>query len=160
MFRRRSHLLIAISLLAISACAQTASQYTASSLPEISPNFKPYPGDDRHLEDTSAGVLYQNSAFAHGYRHGYEQGFHVGDIDVHMGRAARPISKLKEYQQSTHEYFAPFGSKLLFQQGYEAGLKSGYGDAIFGREFRASQRFRNLAAGLNELGSPSHRSDF
>jgi len=157
---RRLLFLIALPLLAIPVCAQTSSQYTSASSPAVSSSSRSSFGGDRHFQDTPVGSLYQSSAFAHGYRHGYERGFHVGDTDVHMGRAARVIPKLKEYQPAMQEYSVIFGSRQLFQEGYQAGFSSGYNDAISGLEFRASERISNAASGLNAVLSPSRRSYF
>jgi len=160
MFYRELYFLIAVPLLAISVCAQTSSQYAASSSPAIPSSSKPFFGGDKHFQDTPVGTLYQDSAFAHGYRHGYEQGFHSGDVDVHMGRTVRAVPELKEYRQGFREYSDTFGSKQLFQEGYQAGFVSGYNDAILGLEFRASERIRSVAAGLNPILSPNRRSYF
>ena len=154
---RGLHCLIAVMSLAISACTQTSSQYASTSSSSISSSPRPFFGGERHLQDSPVGALYQNSAFAHGYRHGYEQGFHAGDVDVHMGRTVQVVPKSKD---GSRDYSAMFGSKLLFQEGYQAGLRSGYNDAILGLEFRASERIRSVASGLNPVLSPSRRSYF
>jgi len=154
---RGLHCLIAVVLLAISVRAQTSSQYAPTSLPPISSASGPFFGGERHLQDSPVGALYQISAFAHGYRHGYEQGFHAGDGDVHMGRTVRVAPKSKD---GIRDYSATFGSKQLFQEGYQAGFRSGYNDAILGLEFRASERIRSVAAGLNLSLSASRRSSF
>jgi hypothetical protein len=53
-----------------------------------------------------------------------------------------------------------FGSRQLFEEGYQAGFRSGYNDAIRGLEFRASERISGVATGLNAILSPSRRSYF
>ena len=154
---RGLHCLIAVIVLAISACAQTSSQYAPTSLPAVSSAPGAFFGGERHLQDSPVGALYQNSAFAHGYRHGYEQGFHTGDVDVHMGRTVQVAPKSKD---CSRDYSATFGSKLLFQEGYQSGFRSGYNDAILGLEFRASERIRSVAVGLNLFLAASRRSSF
>lgn len=160
MFCRKLYFLIAATLLAISACAQTSSQFSSAWLPAIPLSSMPSSGGDRHLQGTPSGVLYQNSAFAHGYRHGYDQGFHLGDVGIHMGRTARVVSKFKQYQQGIREYSVMFGSRQLFQEGYQAGFRSGYNDAMSGLEFRASESISGVATGLNAISSPIRRSYF
>lgn len=138
---------------------QNPSQFT--SIPSGGASGSPsFTFGERHLTLSSVGTLYSNSAFAHGFRHGYDEGFHIGDLDLQMGRSAHPFIKSKEYQQAGHEYNFGFGSKQLFRHGYQAGFRSGYTDAISGREFRASGRARVASEGLTTVLTPSRREFF
>jgi hypothetical protein len=142
----------------VPAFPQTSTDFTSIAVPSVS-NTRSFVPNERHLRGMPLAALYANSAFAHGYRHGYEQGFHVGDLDLHMGREGRISLQAKEYQQGHREYNVGFGSKQSFEEGYHAGLRSGYADAVSGLEFRASERIRALAAGLDVL-PPTRRSHF
>jgi hypothetical protein len=159
MFCRKLHFLILLVACALGVAAQSHSSFTSVQVPSRG-KARPFPSIDRHVENTSLGILYVNSAFAHGYRHGYEHGFHIGDLDVHMGRAPRLSFKQKERQPGAREYDTSFGSKQLFQQGYTAGFQNGYGDAIAGLEFRATPRLRSAAAGLGDVLPPTRRASF
>jgi len=151
--------LLVLAAFAKFVSAQKSTEFTSSPLPSVS-NVRSFVANERHLQATAFAALYANSAFAHGYRHGYEEGFHTGDLDLHMGRDVRIILKSKEYQQQgRREYNLAFGSKQLFQDGYQAGFRSGYTDAISGAEFRASDRIRALSTGLTVL-PPTRRSHF
>src|SRR5438270_5139399 len=150
-FCRNLRFCTVIAALAIPAFAQSSSQFSSLSLsPEISSSQWPTAGE-RHLQDSSTGALLSDSAFAHGYRHGYDEGFHVGDLDIHMGRSARIGTELKESRPARREYNNVFGSKDLFVEGYQAGFHSGYSDAMVGFEYRAGKRTREAAEGLTVL---------
>jgi hypothetical protein len=153
---RKARLTIAITCLGILASAHGAEKFTSVSSTKPAAPSRPFISADRHLQDKAAGTLYLNSAFAHGFRHGYEQGFHVGDLDIHMGRSPRIAFKGKEYQPGKHEYNVGFGSHELFDEGYRDGFRAGYGDAISGLEFREKTRF--AAVGLDPL--PPSRSAY
>jgi len=137
--------------------AQTSTQFTSIGTHSRSTGTPQFLGNDPHFRSQTFGNLYANSAFAHGYRHGYEQGFHVGDLDIHMGRDARITTK--EYQAG-REYRLGFGSKKLFEEGYEAGYRGGYADAISGAEFRASERWKAANAALIEVLPNTRRAHF
>jgi len=139
------------------AGAQTSTQFTSIDTHSRSAGSPQFLGNDPHFHSQTLGNLYANSAFAHGYRHGYEQGFHVGDLDIHMGRDARVATK--EYQAG-REYRLSFGSKKLFDEGYEAGYRGGYADAISGAEFRASERWKTANAALIEVLPNTRRAHF
>ena len=140
--------------------AQTSTQFTSIGTLSRSTGSPQFLGNDPHFRSQTLGNLYANSAFAHGYRHGYEQGFHVGDLDIHMGRDARIATKSKEYSQASREYRLTFGSKQLFQEGYEAGFRGGYSDAMSGAEFRASERWKTANAALIEVLPNTRRAHF
>ena len=142
------------------ASAQTSTQFTSVGTYSKSTGSPQFLGNDPHFHSQALGNLYANSAFAHGYRHGYEQGFHVGDLDIHMGRDPRIATKSKEFSQAGREYRLTFGSKQLFQEGYEAGFRGGYADAISGAEFRASERWKAANAGLIEALPSTRRTHF
>ncbi len=91
---------------------------------------------DPHLAAAATSSMVRKSAFIHGYLHGYEEGFHLGDIDLQVGRSSRDISKSKE-GRNAEEYRSEFGDKHYFTQGYRQGVRVGYADAISGRSFRA-----------------------
>src|SRR5437868_3557115 len=129
-FCRNMLLLGAIAVLAFPACAQSSSQFSSLALSSNDSSSHWPIAAERHLQPTSTGALFSNSAFAHGYRHGYDEGFHVGDLDIHMGRSARLIMKAGEFRQPGREYNDAFGSKQLFHEGYQAGFHSGYSDAL------------------------------
>lgn len=115
---------------------------------------------ERHLLASPAGDLYYNSAFAHGYRHGYEEGFHAGDLDLQMGRGARKLAKINEYQHDCAGYKNTFGAKELFRQGYKEGFRSGYRDVISGGEFRETEKAEAAAQGLMTLLGSAQRASF
>ena len=147
-------------LLAVAATAQTTSSFTSLIIPSAAGSSIGISGD-RHLQPTPLGSLCANSAFAHGYRHGYDQGFHVGDLDLQLGRDARMVVTSKEYRQPAREYRSIFGSRELFEKGYQAGFHSGYSDAITDAEYRVRERTNTAAAGLNtDLLPPNRRAHF
>jgi hypothetical protein len=148
-------------LLAVAATAQTSSSFTSLIIPSAGVGSRIGISGDRHLQPTPLGSLCANSAFAHGYRHGYDQGFHVGDLDLQLGREARVIVTSKEYRQLAREYRSIFGSRELFEKGYQAGFRSGYADAITGAEYRVRERTNTASAGLNpDLLPPNRRAHF
>src|SRR5207302_2433270 len=153
-------LLGALAVLALPACAQSSSQFSSLALSSNDSSSHWPIAAERHLQPTSTGALFSNSAFAHGYRHGYDEGFHVGDLDIHMGRSARLIMKAGEFRQAGREYNDAFGSKQLFHAGYQAGFHSGYSDALAGFEYRAGERTRAAAEGLSDVLPPSRRKHF
>ena len=110
-----------------------------------------------HLMSDSARPLYQRSAFMHGYMHGYEEGFHAADMDLHMGRGAREVKRLKEYRDWRAGYRGQFGDKTRYQHGYQQGFENGYADSISGGEFRAVEEARAAAAGLQDAPVDKHR---
>ena len=106
---------------------------------------------DRHLDSTNhTHVLYQRSAYAHGYMHGYEDGFHNADIDIHMGRGARALDKIDDYRKGDGGYRSEFGDRHYFEAGYKEGFKEGYSDSIQGLQFRAVSEVRKIAAGMGK----------
>lgn len=115
---------------------------------------------ERHLLASPAGDLYYDSAFAHGYRHGYEEGFHVGDLDLQMGREPRPLSKITEYQHDCTGFKSSFGAKDLFRRGYREGFHSGYEDAATGGEFHETEKIEVAAQGVRLLLGRGQRSAF
>lgn len=151
--------LVALSLWAVIAGAQNSTDFTSVPLSSSSSQVHWLVGSERHLQPTSIGALFLDSAFAHGYRHGYDEGFHLADLDIHMGRAAQQMNK-RELRQAGHEYSNSFGSKARFQQGYEAGLSAGYADGFAGREYQASERAKLAASGLADALPPSRREYF
>jgi hypothetical protein len=76
-----------------------------------------------------------------------------------MGRSAQVGARIKESRQSARTYNSAFGSKKLFDEGYQAGFHSGYSDAMTGFEYRAGKRTREAAEGLTVL-PPSRRKLF
>ena len=139
--------------------AQSPSQFSSLALTPSTSSSRWPVAAERHLQDGSTAALLSDSAFAHGYRHGYDEGFHLGDLDIHMGRPARVATGFKEYRQAGREYNSAFGSKELFDEGYRAGIRCGYSDAMAGFEYRASRRTREAADGLSVL-PPSRRKFF
>jgi flagellar biosynthesis/type III secretory pathway protein FliH len=103
---------------------------------------------DMHLQESGSAVVLAHSTFAHGYRHGYEEGYHAGNTDINMGRA--PRAKLSELHGLKTGYFAQLGPKKVFEDGFQAGLKAGYTDGYLGRNFRAVETLRGLAAALGD----------
>ncbi|HEY1525518.1 MAG TPA: hypothetical protein VGH51_04700 [Candidatus Angelobacter sp.] len=110
-------------------------------------------GQDVHLTESGSAVVLSRSAFAHGYRHGYEEGYHVGNADASLGTAAR--SKIKDIHGLKLGYSPQFGPRRVFEEGFQAGLRAGYGDGYFGRLFRAVDSLRAVAASLEESRSPA-----
>jgi hypothetical protein len=99
---------------------------------------------EAHMNDP-AGALCSRSAFAHGYLHGYFEGFHNADLDIHMGRAARPKGPRKPEHADKE---IPSSDPASFHKGYSKGYEAGYNDGISGREFRAIAELRAVAADL------------
>ena len=111
--------------------------------------------EDWHLQRTE---LFAKSTFAHGYMHGYEDGFHVGDLDVQMGRSYRDV-KCQEKFKKPAGFKAEFGKKGLFDDGYRKGFQVGYTDAFAGRNFRAVQLIQQSSTVLKQ-GSTRENRDF
>lgn len=151
--------LVPLILWAIVVTAQNSTEFTSIPLSSSSSHVHWLVGSERHLQPTSVGALFLDSAFAHGYRHGYEQGFHLADLDIHMGRRAQQMTK-HNFRQAGHEYNNSFGNKARFQQGYEAGLSVGYADGFAGREYQASERIKLAASGLEDALPPGRREYF
>lgn len=147
-----------ITAFAIFAVAQQSNLLpnTSGSLPATKSQFQ----TERHLLASPAGDLYYDSAFAHGYRHGYEEGFHVGDLDLQMGREPRKLSKIAEYQHDCPGFKRNFGAKELFRQGFREGFRSGYQDASSGGEFRETEKVEAAAQGIRLLLGSGQRAAF
>ncbi len=124
---------------------------TGGLLAASAANLKP----DQHLDDR-AGVLYQRSAFAHGYLHGYEDGFHEADQDLHMGHLLPGVTVHRERRDTQSSYRLEFGDRNLFMKGYREGLRAGYDDGVAGREFRAIDDLRAAADGLDPNRNAMH----
>ena len=106
---------------------------------------------DLHLSESGSALVFSHSAFAHGYRHGYEEGYHVGNADVSLGSSQR--HKLKDFHGLKLGYASQFGPRNLFERGFAAGLKAGYGDGYSGRLFRAVDTLRSVSASLEATHS-------
>lgn len=106
---------------------------------------------DLHLSESGSAVVLSHSAFAHGYRHGYEEGYHAGNTDVSLGTLQR--SKLKDFHGLKLGYSSEFGPRKVFERGFMAGLKAGYGDGYSGRLFRAVDSLRSVSASLKDTHS-------
>jgi len=111
---------------------------------------------DLHLSESGSAVVLSHSAFAHGYRHGYEEGYHVGNADVSLGSLQR--HKVKEFRGLKLGYSPQFGPRNVFERGFVAGLKAGYGDGYSGRVFRAVDTFRSVSASLEDTRSATDAS--
>jgi hypothetical protein len=159
MMLSRVSVLFVLGMGAVFVMAQNPTDFTSIPLSSSSSHSRWMVLNERHFQPTSVGALFLDSAFAHGYRHGYEQGFHLGDLDLHMGRAAQ-VMKKRDFRNAKREYSNSFGSKEAFQRGYEAGLPTGYDDAFRGREYRATERAKLAAAGLSDALPPSRRQYF
>ena len=109
--------------------------------------------EDLHLLEPGSAVVLAHSSFAHGYRHGYEEGYHFGNTDISLGSA--PRAKLKDARGLKLGYSSQFGPRQVFEQGFQAGLKAGYSDGYSGREFRAVDLLRSVAALLEESRLPA-----
>ncbi len=107
---------------------------------------------DPHLQEEGSAAVVAHCTFAHGYRHGYEEGYHAGNTDINMGRSQR--TKLRELRDLKIGYSSKFGPKKLFEEGFHAGLKAGYSDGYMGRNFRAVESLRNVAASLKVENLP------
>ncbi len=151
--------LVALSFAAMIAAAQNSIDFTSIPLSSSSSSVHWLVGTENHLQPTSVGALFLDSAFAHGYRHGYDQGFHLADLDVHMGRSSQQMTK-RQFRQASREFNKSFGSKNLFEQGYQVGLSAGYQDSFAGREYQASERAKLAASGLEDALPPSRRQYF
>jgi hypothetical protein len=115
---------------------------------------------DPHLQEEGTAAVLSHCTFAHGYRHGYEEGYHAGNTDINMGRF--PRTRLAELRDLKIGYSPQFGPKKLFEAGFYAGLKAGYSDGYIGRNFRAVESLRSVAAALEieKLSADSNRSYF
>ena len=133
------------------------TSFTSLSIPSSLPSSRPGITAERHLQATSIGSLYANSAFAHGYRHGYDEGYRVGDLDIQIGREPRMATGYKEAHQAGRGYCSSFGSRELFEKGYEGGFRGGYSDAVSGAEYRVRQRVESAATGLAIDPLPANR---
>ena len=150
--------IVLVLLAATSLLAQSTSSFTALSLPSAVASAQPGIASERHLQATPVGSLCANSAFAHGFRHGYDDGFHDGDFAFQMGRDFASVSLPKDYRQSGRAYRSEFGGKESFDQGYKAGFRNGYDDAITGGEYRVRERMTAAADGLETVVLPPSRS--
>jgi hypothetical protein len=108
---------------------------------------------DLHLSESGSAAVLSHSAFAHGYRHGYEEGYHVGNADVSLGSPQR--RKIKDFRGLKIGYSPQFGPRNVFERGFVAGLKAGYGDGYAGRLFRAVDTLRSVSASLEDRHSPA-----
>jgi hypothetical protein len=106
---------------------------------------------DLHLSESGSAVVLSHSAFAHGYRHGYEEGYHVGNADISLGSSQRV--KIKDFRGLKLGYSPQFGPRNVFERGFHAGLKAGYGDGYSGRLFRGVDMLRAVAASLQDAQS-------
>ena len=106
---------------------------------------------DAHLSESGSAVVMSHSAFAHGYRHGYEEGYHLGNTDISVGTA--PRLKIKDSRRLKLGYSPQFGPRNVFERGFQAGLKAGYGDGYSGRLFRAVDNIRSVASSLEDTHS-------
>ena len=106
---------------------------------------------DLHLSESGSAVVLSHSVFAHGYRHGYEEGYHLGNTDVSLGSS--PRRKAHDFHGLKTGYSAQFGSRKVFERGFMAGLKAGYGDGYSGRIFRAVDTLRSVSASLEDTHS-------
>jgi hypothetical protein len=111
---------------------------------------------DLHLSESGSAAVLSHSAFAHGYRHGYEEGYHVGNVDVSVGSSQR--RKLKDFHGLKLGYSSQFGSRKLFEHGFVAGLKAGYGDGYSGRLLRVVDTLRLVSASLEDTRSATDPS--
>ena len=106
---------------------------------------------DLHLSEPGSAVVLSHSVFAHGYRHGYEEGYHVGNSDASLGTLQR--RKFKDFHGLKLGYSSAFGSRKVFERGFVAGLKAGYGDGYSGRLFRAVDTIRSVSASMEDTHS-------
>jgi len=105
------------------------------------------------LREPGSATVLAHSAFAHGYRHGYEEGYHIGNTDVCVGTL--PRTRLREVRGLKLGYSSQFGPRRVFEQGFQAGLKAGYGDGYTGRKFRAVDSLRAVSVALEDSLSPA-----
>ena len=159
MLLRTIYYLTLVLACAIMCVAQKSTEFTSTPTVSAISRARPFLDNEPHLQDETLGVLYANSAFAHGYRHGYEDGFHFGDFDLHMGHNSRILAKSKEYQPRRY-YRESFGRRQLFEQGYDFGLRNGYADAASGGDFRATDRTKTAGIGLTDVLPQSRRAQF
>lgn len=103
---------------------------------------------DTHLREPASGIMLAHSSFAHGYRHGYEEGYHAGNIDINMGRVLR--THPEECRGLNSGYSPQFGPRAVFDKGFHAGLRAGYGDGYKGRTFRAVDALRAASVAYKE----------
>ena len=103
---------------------------------------------DEHMTD-AAGVLYQRSAFAHGYLHGYEQGFHLADLDIQMGHLLPGVHARRDAHDQDPHYSPAYGDKALFVAGFKLGMRAGYADSLHSVPFQAIAEMREAARGLS-----------
>jgi flagellar biosynthesis/type III secretory pathway protein FliH len=108
---------------------------------------------DPHLQEEGVAAVLSHCTFAHGYRHGYEEGYHAGNTDINMGRS--PRNTLADLHDVKIGYSSKFGPKKLFEEGFHAGLKAGYNDGYMGRNFRAVESLRSVAAALKAEDLPA-----
>jgi len=160
MSSRRNPGCLAILAIAMAVPALAQDQFASLPLSSSASHAQWAAGNERHLQPNASGALLMDSAFAHGYRHGYDEGFHTGDLDIQMGRPAQVNAKPSRTRRQDREFNPAFGSKHSFQQGYAAGFNAGYSDAMAGLDYRASERVRTAAAGLNEALPQSRRQYF
>jgi len=116
----------------------------------------PARSQDLHLSESGSAVVLSHSAFAHGYRHGYEEGYHVGNADISLGSSQR--HKIKDFRGLKTGYSPQFGPRKVFERGFMAGLKAGYGDGYSGRMFRAVDTLRSVSASLEDTHSAAELS--
>lgn len=109
--------------------------------------------EEPHLRESGSAAVIAHSTFAHGYRHGYEEGYHAGNTDINMGRLER--AKLSALHGLKSGYSTQFGPRKVFEEGFRAGLKAGYGDGYLGRTFRAVDTLRAVADSLDPAPSPT-----
>ena len=117
----------------------------------------PVVAQDPHIGTGPSQRLYGTSSFAHGYLHGYEQGYHYGDMDLQLSHSAQNVKEMHEFRAGSSHYKKSFGDKTTFVQGYQAGFRMGYGDAMEGSEFRALLHMRELSQELpsvDQAGAP------
>jgi hypothetical protein len=113
---------------------------------------------DPHYAANRTSAIAHKSVFVHGYLHGYEEGFHVADLDVHMGRGPRDISKCKEARDAAG-YRREFGNKRVFENGYREGVRVGYADGVAGRTFRAVSELEAIGTVAPDAASPDTTFD-
>ena len=113
---------------------------------------------DLHLSEPGSAIVLSHSAFAHGYRHGYDEGYHIGNIDISLGSSQRRT--LKGFRGAKLGYAPQFGPRNVFERGFVAGLKAGYGDGYSGRPFRAVDTLRSVSASLEDTQSASGFTHF
>jgi len=160
MMQRASCGFVALLACVICSIAQTSTQFASVVTRPAAAQARQFAANETHIQSETTGPFYANSAFAHGYRHGYEQGFHLGDLNIHLGRSSQVVVNSKENSQGGREYRPSFGNKGLFEDGFRAGFHSGYADAISGAEFRASDVAKAASAGLSEVFPNTRRAHF